>query len=420
MGKSFCAHPKGGEGRLERIKMSEEKVFSKDFTLQEPICDEGIERAVAVMKSGKLHRYNLNPGEIGETGHLEEAFAAYMGKKYCLACASCGSAMYLAMKSAGVKPGDKVLCNAYTLAPVPGAIENTGATIELVEITDDYTVDLDDLEAKAAKGETKWFMLSHMRGHIANMDRIMAICEKHNLTLIEDCAHTMGARWDGKKSGSFGKAACFSTQTYKHMNSGEGGLLVTDDSDLIAKAIILSGSYMLYERHGSRPDMATFEAIKTLVPNYSSRMDHLRAAILRPQLRKLDDQCRRWNERYRILEDKLNQIDGITCPARDPREAYVGSSIQFSLTGQDEATIRRFLDACLSRGVELKWFGNKEPVGFTSAYESWKYFDNLPDLPNTKRILAVMCDMRIPLTFSHEDCYLIADIIKAVAQEVLP
>jgi dTDP-4-amino-4,6-dideoxygalactose transaminase len=395
------------------------KRFTKDFTLQEPICEEGIEKAVAILKSGKIHRYNVDPDEKGEAALLEEEFAAYMGKKYCLACASCGSAMYLALKSAGVKPGDKVLCNAYTLAPVPGAIENAGAAIELVDIVDDYTIDLDDLEKKAAAPDAKWFMLSHMRGHIANMDRLMAICNAHGLVLIEDCAHTMGALWDGKKSGSFGAVACFSTQTYKHMNSGEGGLLVTDDPDLIARAIIYSGSHMLYERHTSRPGMAVFESIKTMIPNYSCRMDNLRAAILRPQLEVLDAQCERWNKRYRILEQGLNAIHGITCPPRDPREKYVGSSIQFSLTGQDEATIRRFLAECLQQGVELKWFGNKEPVGFTSAYESWRYFGALPHLANTKRILAVMCDMRIPLTFTEDDCRLILDIIKDVSATVL-
>jgi len=398
---------------------AEKKRFTKDFTLQEPICEEGIEKAVAILKSGKIHRYNVDPDEKGEAALLEEEFAAYMGKKYCLACASCGSAMYLALKSVGVKPGDKVLCNAYTLAPVPGAIENAGAAIELVDIIDDYTIDLDDLEQKAKAPDAKWFMLSHMRGHIANMDRLMAICNTHGLFLIEDCAHTMGALWDGKKSGSFGAVACFSTQTYKHMNSGEGGLLVTDDPDLIARAIIYSGSYMLYERHTSRPGMDVFESIKTMVPNYSCRMDNLRAAILRPQLKVLDAQCERWNKRYRILEQGLNTIHGITCPRRDPREKYVGSSIQFSLTGQDETTIRRFLAACLQLGVELKWFGNKEPVGFTSAYESWRYFGTLPHLANTKRILAVMCDMRIPLTFTEDDCRLILDIIKDVSATVL-
>ena len=101
---------------------SEKKRFTKDFTLQEPISDAGIEKALAILRSGKLHRYNVDPGEKGEAALLEEEFAAYMGKKYCLACASCGSAMYLALKSVGVKPGDAVLCNAYTLAPVPGAM----------------------------------------------------------------------------------------------------------------------------------------------------------------------------------------------------------------------------------------------------------------------------------------------------------
>jgi len=401
------------------MSATETKRFTKDFTLQEPIGDQAIEKALAILKSGKLHRYNVDPGEKGEAALLEEEFAAYMGKKYCLACASCGSAMYLALKSAGVQSGDKVLCNAYTLAPVPGAIENAGAAIELVDIVDDYTIDLNDLEKKAAVPDTKWFMLSHMRGHITDMDRLMDICITHGLVLIEDCAHTMGAIWDGKKSGAFGKVACFSTQTYKHMNSGEGGLLVTDDPDLIARAIIYSGSYMLYERHASRPGMEVFESIKTMVPNYSCRMDNLRAAILRPQLRELDVQCRRWNERYRILEQGLNLIDGITCPRRDPRENYVGSSIQFSLTGQDEATIREFLAACLNRGVKLKWFGNKEPVGFTSTYESWRYFGQLPHLANTKRILAVMCDMRIPLTFTEDDCRLILEIIHDVSATVL-
>ena len=394
-----------------------QKTFTKDFTRQEPICDEGIEKAIQVLKTGRLHRYNIAGGDKGETSLLEEEFAAYMGKKFCLACTSCGTAMHLALKALGVGTGDKVLCNAYTLAPVPGAIENSGADVKLVEIIDDYTIDLDDLESKAA--EAKWLMLSHMRGHITNMDRVMELCDTYDLTLIEDCAHTMGASWDGRKSGSFGKVSCFSTQTYKHINSGEGGLLVTDDPDLVCRAIISSGSYMLYERHTARPALDVFEPVKSNVPSYSYRMDNLRAAILRPQLRKLDQQCARWNKLYRILEDGLNRIEGITCPKRDPRESYVGSSIQFSLNGRSEEILKAFLNGCLELGVELKWFGNKEPVGFTSAYSSWKYLGEIPTLPNTDRILMTMCDMRIPLTFGEEDCDTILDIIRSVARTEL-
>lgn len=395
------------------------KTFTKDFTQQEPISEEAIQTATEILRSGKLHRYNVSAGEQGQAALLEEEFAAYMNKKYCLSCASCGSAMYLALKSAGVQPGDKILCNAYTLAPVPGAIENAGGVIELVEITAEYTVDLEDLDKKAAASDVKYFLLSHMRGHIADMDRVTAICQEHSVTLIEDCAHTMGAEWDGKKSGSFGQVACFSTQTYKHMNSGEGGLLVTDDPLLLAKAIIYSGSYMLYERHTARPALDVFEDLKTIIPNYSCRMDNLRAAILRPQLKNLDHQVERWNKRYRLLEQELNNIEGIVCPGRHPKEYYVGSSIQFSLVDSDEATIKKFLEKCMGRGVELKWFGNKQPVGFTSSYSSWKYFGELSDLPATNRVLATMCDMRIPLTFSLDDCSSIVQIIREVADEVL-
>lgn len=391
--------------------------FNKDFTLQESIGAEGVQKALEILESGKLHRYNTAPGEISEAALLEEEFAAYTGKKYCLSCASCGAAMYIALKAAGVSTGDKVLCNAYTLAPVPGAIENTGADIELVEIAEGYTIDLGDLEAKAVGA--KWLLLSHMRGHIADMDRVMYICKKHGVTLIEDCAHTMGAAWDSKKSGTFGIAGCYSTQTYKHINSGEGGLLVTDDEELMARAIIYSGSYMLYDRHTARPSLEVFESIRKEVPNYSSRMDNLRAAILRPQLRALNAQCNRWNTRYSYLEKGLRDIPGIYVPQRDPREFYVGSSIQFSLTGQSPEVIQRFLAACLARGVELKWFGHKEPVGFTSAYGSWQYFKDLPALPNTDKILAEMCDMRIPLTFDLEDCRLIVEIIKETAENIL-
>jgi dTDP-4-amino-4,6-dideoxygalactose transaminase len=394
-------------------------VFAKEFTKQEPIPEAGIKRAVELMKSGRLHRYNTAPGETAEAALLEREFSAYVGKKYCLSCASCGSALYLSLKSAGVKPGNAVLCNAYTLAPVPGAIENAGGKVILVEIQKDYTIDLADLDRKAKESGAGFFLLSHMRGHIADMDRIMDICRRHRLFLIEDCAHTMGARWDGRLSGTFGEIGCYSTQTYKHMNSGEGGLMVTDDDDVMAKAILFSGSYMLYDRHVSRPSKSVFEAYKKNIPNFSMRMDNLRAALLRPQLEDLDTQCRRWNERYKLLEEELNKIDHLWVPGRDPREAYVGSSIQFTIENTTRSQVMAFLDECGQRGVEIKWFGWAEPNGFTSSFDSWTYIENLPELPQTKKILDFMCDFRIPLTFTLEDCKTIAAIIKQVAAELI-
>lgn len=184
----------------------------------------------------------------------------------------------MALKSVGVVSGDKVLCNVFTLAPVPGAIENAGAVPVFVEITEDYLTDLEDLENKASQSGAKYFLLSHMRGHIVDMDRVSEICSRLGISLIEDCAHTVGCRWAGKYTGTFGRAGCYSSQTYKHMNSGEGGLLVTDEEDVIAKAILFSGSYMFYERHISRPPLEVFERYKNQIPNFSLRMSNLKGS----------------------------------------------------------------------------------------------------------------------------------------------
>ena len=133
-------------------------------------------------------------------------------------------------------------------SPVPGAIHNVGAKPVLVDIDVNYHVDLDDLAAKAKASNAKYLLLSHMRGHIADMDKVVALCAEHDISLIEDCAHTMGAKWRGIRSGNFGKVAAFSTQTYKHMNSGEGEFLTTNDPEIAARAVVSSGSYMLYGR----------------------------------------------------------------------------------------------------------------------------------------------------------------------------
>ncbi|EBA15216.1 aminotransferase, DegT/DnrJ/EryC1/StrS family protein [Roseobacter sp. SK209-2-6] len=386
------------------------EIFTGSFTQQETLPEEAIEAAMAVLRHGRLHRYNLAEGEAGETALLEQEFAAQVGAKYCLAVASGGYAMATALRAVGVVPGDKVLTNAFTLAPVPGSIAAVGAQPVFVGVTEGLTIDLGDLATKA--DQAKVLMLSHMRGHLCDMDRLMQICDAAGITVIEDCAHTMGATWNGVPSGRQGAIGCYSCQTYKHVNSGEGGLFVTDDEEIAARAIILSGSYMLYERHLASPDPEVFERVKYVTPNISGRMDNLRAAILRPQLRDLDQQVARWNERYQRIEEGLRDTPGLTIVERSEAESYVGSSIQFLLLDWSAEAVAEVITRCGKRGVELKWFGGAEPAGFTSRYDSWRYA-KAQSLPKSDRILAGIVDMRVPLTFSLEDCDLIARIIRS-------
>ena len=386
-------------------------IFDKPFTKQESIPEHGISRAVEIMRSGRLHRYNVSADETSEVSLLESEYATYQGVKYCVATASGGQAIQLGLRVCGVRPGDKVLANAYTLAPVPGAIHNLGAEPVLVEITDEYHIDLNHLDEMARRSNSQVLLLSHMRGHIADMDSLAKIINKYKLKLVEDCAHTMGAKWRGIRSGNFGDVAAFSTQTYKHMNSGEGGFLTTDNDEMAARAIINSGSYMLYERHGTLPPQQTFENIKLDTANYSCRMDNLRAALVRAQLPHLDDNVARWNQLYDRFYAHLSAAEGIDIPVRRQAEFYVGSSIQFRTTGLSKAEIPAFITRCAKRGVELKWFGADAPAAFTSRYDSWAYLENIPHLPATHAALDKTIDMRIPLTFNGEDCDIISSII---------
>ncbi len=386
------------------------EIFTGSFTQQEPLPPAAIAAANAVMQHGRIHRYNTSGDEIAETALLEEEFAAQTGAKYCLACASGGYALTTALRACGVGHGDQVLTNAFTLAPVPGAIAAVGAQPIFVGVTDDLLIDLDDLAAKI--DQARVLLLSHMRGHICDMERLMDMCDAAGVTVIEDCAHTMGASWNGVPSGRWGKFGCYSTQTYKHVNSGEGGLLISNDAEGMARAIILSGSYMLFERHRAAPPVEAFAQIKYETPNISGRMDNLRAAILRPQLVDLPRQAQRWNERYAVLETALQGTVGLHLPNRPEKESFVASSFQFLLLDWDKDAVQEVISRCRDRGVELKWFGGAEPTGFTSRYDSWRYAASAP-MPASDRILAGIIDMRIPLTFSLEDCALIGRIIRA-------
>ena len=384
-----------------------------DLTQQEPIPPAGVAAALALMASGKLHRYGETGAKPSEVSSLEAEFAAEIGARYCVALNSCGSTLFVALKAAGVKPGDAVLSNCFTLAPVPGAIAHAGARPVLVDVGDDYTIDLADLERKAADSGAKTLLLSHMRGHICDMHALAAICKRHGVQLIEDCAHTMGAAWDGRATGTWGLAGCFSLQSYKHANSGEGGLLVTDDEDVAAQAILFSGSYMLYRSHLARPGDEVFERWKYQTPNFSLRMSNLAAAVARPQLGAvLKERCARWNQRYAWLAAALQGLPHLRLPLRPAQEQFVASSLQFSLVGLDKVQISQVIAGCAGRGLHIKWFGADEPVGFTSAWTHWRYFGEPQSLPQAERVLGGLCDLRLPLTLTQADCHTIGGVVR--------
>ena len=185
-----------------------EKEFQGSFTQQEPLSEEAIEAAIKVMRHGRLHRYNVVENETSEVALFEQDFANKFGAKFCLACASGGYAMTTALRAMGIEFGDKILTNGFTLAPVPGAIAAAGGEVVFVEVNGDLLIDLNDLERKIISSNSKVLLLSHMRGHICDMDLLMLLCGKYGVKVVEDCAHTMGAKWNKKWSGRYGIIGC--------------------------------------------------------------------------------------------------------------------------------------------------------------------------------------------------------------------
>lgn len=385
-----------------------------DLTEQEPLPAAAITRANELMRSGRLFRYGESQSGEADAALLEEEFAAMVGRRFCVAMNSCGATLAASLMAAGVRRDEPVLMNAFTLAPVPGAIAHSGATPVFVGITPQLHIDLDDLDRAATRTGARWLVLSYMRGHVPDLDAVFERCDELGLAVIEDCAHTMGAGWNGRPTGTFGVAGCFSTQSFKHANSGEGGLLVTDDEDLAARAVLMSGSYMLYEQHGARPDGDVFDRHRLSTPNLSMRMSALAAALVRPQLAMLDSRSERWNARYDELAALLADDPRITVPDRHPAEQFIGSSIQFSVASPAMA---EWIGVAASHGLHVKWFGRDDAVGFTSRFDHWQYAGDQP-LDRTRTVLDGLCDLRIPLAMTSDQARDIATIIRGALDRV--
>lgn len=393
--------------------------LQRDLTEPEPIPEAGIARACELMRSGRLFRYGEMGADQNDVALLEQEFAAFVARRYCVAVNSGGAALCLALKVLDVQPGEPVLVNGFTLAPVPGAILHAGGRPVLVEIGADYVIDCDDLRRKARASGARILLLSHMRGHIADMDAVMAACDELGLVLVEDCAHALCAAWGGRAIGTFGAAAAFSAQTYKHLNAGEGGFLVLDDAERAARAILHSGSYMLHGQHLSAPAPDVIAGWEERTPNFSMRMTALAAALLRPQLRDLPRRVAGWNAIHDRIASAIARSQHVRLPPRSPRQQYSATSVQFSLLGFTAGEIAAVLDRCAARGLPIKWFGAGRQRGFTSAPRHWRYAGEQGPMQQTHAVLAGLCDIRTPLSLTDEDCDLAAAILHEAIETVV-
>ena len=236
------------------------------------ICEEEIAEVVDTLRSGWI-------GTGPKVGAFEEAFKQYVGAEHAIAVSSCTAALHLSMIVSGVGPGDEVITTPMTFCATANAIVHTGAKPVFVDICEDGNIDPQKLEA-AINSRTRAVMPVHLTGRPAKMAEILEIARQHDLFVLEDAAQALGASLDGKTVGSWGHAAAFSLHPLKNLHAiGDGGMVTSQNSDLIA-LLAKSRNHGLEGRE--RCEFWSF----------NNRLDEMQAALLRVQLRHLQEALR--------------------------------------------------------------------------------------------------------------------------------
>ncbi len=377
----------------------------------EPIPEAARAEIDRLLGSGDLFRYTAP--DASPVALLEQEFAALIGARYALAVSSCSAALFLALRALDLPRGAKVLVPAFTFAAVPSAVVHADCAPVLVEVGADYRIDLDDFRGKLDGAAA--ILISHMRGHTSDMDRIIAEAAARGLAVIEDAAHSLGTTWAGRNIGTIGRVGCFSFQSYKLVNAGEGGIMVSDDADLIARAVIMSGAY---ERNWAKHPVlhAAFARWQNRLPLYNMRMQNLSAAVIRPQLPEIARRVRDGRANHDRVAGRLNATGWMAVPPALPQEARAPDSIQFNLVGFSEDETLAFQAAAKARGVAVQVFGLSEDNA--RAFWNWQFLGPPPELPKTRAMLMRACDCRLPARLTPAECDVIAAALTGAAEDV--
>jgi dTDP-4-amino-4,6-dideoxygalactose transaminase len=387
----------------------------------EPIPAAARQAIEDLMKSGDLFRYTAP--EDAPVALLEQEFAALLGCKYALAVSSCSAALFLSLKALDLPRDARVLIPGFTFAAVPSSVVHADCVPVLCEVGENYRINMEDFETRL-QDDIQAVIISHMRGHTSDMDAILALCEARDIPVIEDAAHSLGTTWNGRNIGTLGKIGCFSFQSYKMINAGEGGILITDDADLVARAVIMSGAYEHnWQKHkgpkgDNSADLAeTFAKWQNQLPLYNLRMSNLSAVVIRPQLPELARRVRDGLKNHDYVADQLNASPYFHVPAPLAPEQRAPDSIQFNLVGMTDEQITEFSEATAKAGVKVQIFGRS--ADNARAFWNWQFIQDLPELPQTRAMLMQACDVRLPVRLSRDELDVVASILTEAVSSVM-
>ncbi|WGW03399.1 DegT/DnrJ/EryC1/StrS family aminotransferase [Tropicibacter oceani] len=385
----------------------------------EPIPETARAEIDRLLRSGDLFRYTA-PQDAPVT-LLEQEFAREMGVKYALAVSSCSAALFLSLKALDLPRDARVLIPGFTFAAVPSAVVHADCVPVLCEVAQNYRIDMADFEARLE--DVSAVIISHMRGHTSDMDAIMALCDARGIPVIEDAAHSLGTTWNGRKIGTLGRIGCFSFQSYKLLNAGEGGILITDDAEIVARAVIMSGAYEhMWAKHLTPGDNSAaleqaFARWQNKLPLYNLRLGNLSAAIIRPQLAEIPRRVRDGRRNHDHVAHSIARSPWIAVPPSLPPEERAPDSLQFNLEGMSDAEVQAFVQAAAAEGVKVQVFGMT--TDNARAFWNWQFMPEMPQLPQTRAMLMRACDTRLPARLTLQDCDWVASVLTRAAEQVM-
>lgn len=283
--------------------------------------DEFEKKAIEVLRSGWYVLGN-------EVRCFEDEFADYVHAKHCVGLASGLDALWIAFRVLGIGKGDEVIVQANTyIASVMGITIN-GATPIFVEPDEYYNIDVSKIEEKITD-KTKAILVVHLYGQASYMKPIVNLCKKYNLKLVEDCAQSHGAKFDGKTTGTFGDIGCFSFYPSKNLGAfGDAGAIVTDD-DKIAEDVRIFRNYGSEKRYYNK------------VVGANSRLDEIQAGLLRVRLKYLDDLAK---EKESICKRYLTELKNDKIELPQIREGATHIWHQFVIRTNYRDELQKYLD----------------------------------------------------------------------------
>ena len=276
-----------------------------------PVWDQrDIDAVTNVVKSGRWGGYPY-PGP--KTAKLARKFAELQGGGYAVPMATGTVTMEVALRAAGIGWGDEVIVPAYTFQATAAAPMSAGAVPVIVDVDpNNYCLD-PKAAAKAITPKTRAIIPVHMGSNMADMDAIMVLAEKHNLVVVEDCAHAHGAKWNGRGAGTIGTFGSFSLQSSKTLTSGEGGILLCRTEELARKVMAVIDCGRGHEGEGGKEGGAS----PLMGGNF--RLSELQAALAVVGIERFPEQAKEREQMAAYMDEALSEVPGVHVLPRDPR-----------------------------------------------------------------------------------------------------